>query len=224
MLKGKGLLTPIQRRCLTLFASLPDQERFYLTGGTALAEFHLGHRLSLDLDLFTAEEGLIVPFSHALESRFSAEKCSVTTIKRFATHVELELSEGEEKLRLDLGLDSPFRLEPPLLSEYGVWVNGYQDLVIEKMLAYYGRTEPRDAVDLYFILQRESPEKLLSLASRKDPGFDMYWFAVALNKAENFPDELDRWPVKMLEPFQPQELKRRFRDLALDLMERLTHS
>ena len=42
MLQGKGLLTATQEAFLRLFATLPDQERFYLTGGTALAEFYLG--------------------------------------------------------------------------------------------------------------------------------------------------------------------------------------
>ncbi len=59
MLKGKGLLTPLQREFLRLFAGLPDQERFYLTGGTALSEFYLGHRLSFDLDLFTNEHEML---------------------------------------------------------------------------------------------------------------------------------------------------------------------
>ena len=31
-------------------------KRFYLTGGTALAEFYLKHRLSEDIDLFTPEQ------------------------------------------------------------------------------------------------------------------------------------------------------------------------
>ncbi len=41
MLQGKGLLTSLQRRFLTAFATLPDQDWFYLAGGTALAEFYL---------------------------------------------------------------------------------------------------------------------------------------------------------------------------------------
>jgi len=48
MLRGKGLLTPIQRSFIAEFATLPDQAQFYLAGGTALAEFYLGHRLSFD--------------------------------------------------------------------------------------------------------------------------------------------------------------------------------
>jgi len=49
MLRGKGLLTPIQRSFINEFAALPDQEQFYLAGRTALAEYYLGHRLSFDL-------------------------------------------------------------------------------------------------------------------------------------------------------------------------------
>lgn len=49
MLKGKGILPNFQIAFLRLFAGLPDQEHFYLAGGTALAEYYLGHRLSYDL-------------------------------------------------------------------------------------------------------------------------------------------------------------------------------
>jgi len=44
MLKGKGILSSLQQKFARAFATLPDQEHFYLTGGTALAEFYLGHR------------------------------------------------------------------------------------------------------------------------------------------------------------------------------------
>ena len=144
MRRGKGLLTPIQRAFLSAFAGLPDQAHFYLAGGTALAEYYLGHRLSLDLE-------------------------------------------------------------------------------VDKLLAYYGRAEPRDAVDLYFILQRASLDELLTLAAEKDPGFDLYWFAVALNRSAGFPDELERWPVKMLQPLEPTELKQQFQRLALQLLARVTN-
>jgi len=54
MLRGKGLLTPIQRSFISEFATLPDQAQFHLAGDTALAEYYLGHRLSFDLDFFTS--------------------------------------------------------------------------------------------------------------------------------------------------------------------------
>ncbi|HXF69098.1 MAG TPA: nucleotidyl transferase AbiEii/AbiGii toxin family protein [Thermoflexus sp.] len=222
MLKGKGLLQPLQRRFLALWANLPDQDQFYLTGGTALAEFYIGHRISFDLDFFTTEGQLILPISRQVEAMAAAEGLQVSVVRRFASLVELLVADGEETLRVELALDSPYRLAPTVPSEYGVQVNGWLDLAVDKLLAYYGRAEPRDAVDLFFILQREPVERLLELASRKDPGFDLYWFAVALNRAASFPDHADGWPVKMILPLDPPEIKRSFQRLAMDLMSRIT--
>ena len=142
--------------------------------------------------------------------------------RRFASYVELLLRLGEAELRIDLGRDTPFRYADPVESSYGVLVNDLDALRAEKVLAYYGRAELRDAVDLYFLAETgEQMERLMDLAARKDPGFDRYWFAVALNRAETFPDELDRWPVKMLRPFDPADLKSRFSRWARSLMEHL---
>jgi len=45
---------------------------------------------------------------------------------------------------------------------------------------------------------------------------------VALNRVADFPDELERWPVRMLQPLKPRELKAQFQELALQLMGRVT--
>jgi len=222
MLRGKGLLTPIQYAFLRVFVDLPDQEQFYLAGGTALAEFYLGHRLSFDLDLFTAEPDLILPFSYQVEAACPPAGLQIEVTRRFASFVEFSVSQGVERLRVDLGLDTPVRFEPPVLSEYGVLVNGYQDQCVEKLLAYFGRAEPRDAVDLYFILQEEALDDLSTLAVQKDAGFDLYWLAVALNQAAELPDEMERWPVQMLASFEPVVLKQKFQRLATELMSRVT--
>lgn len=218
------MLQPLQKRFLALWSALPDQDQFYLTGGTALAEFHIGHRISFDLDFFTVHEPLIVLTSRRVEFAAVAEGLQVSVVRRFSAFVELLITDEEEALRVELALDSPYRLAPAVLSEYGVWVNDWLDLAVDKLLAYYGRAEPRDAVDLYFIFQREPVKRLLELAAQKDPGFDLYWFAVALNRAADFPDRADAWPVKMLLPFDPVELKRSFQKLALDLMGQVTQS
>lgn len=222
-LQGKDLLAPIQRSFLSAFSQIKDQTQFYLTGGTALAEYYLGHRISLDLDFFTSVEDLILPVSYQLE-KLSSPTLQVTVIRRFATYVEFLVSDHQENLKVDLALDSPFRFEQPILTREGIWVNDYQDLRVDKLLAYYGRAEPRDAVDLFIILQNEPIEPLLTQSSQKDPGFDLYWFAIALNKSANFPDESERWPVKMLVPFDPREIKRSFQARALEIMSDLRKS
>ena len=47
-------LTRLQREFLSKFFARPSGKAFYLTGGVALSEYYLQHRLSLDLDLFTS--------------------------------------------------------------------------------------------------------------------------------------------------------------------------
>ena len=46
-------LTPLQRAVLRQFFA--REHDFYLTGGAALAGYHLGHRTTDDLDLFTPD-------------------------------------------------------------------------------------------------------------------------------------------------------------------------
>lgn len=222
MLHGKDLLTPIQRSFITKFATLPDQAQFYLAGGTALAEYYLGHRLSFDLDFFTAESPLILPQSYQIEALGQQGDLEVSVVRRFTTYVEFLVIHDSESLKVDLAQDSPFRLEPPERARTGIWVSSLPDLRVDKLLAYFGRAEPRDAVDLYFILQQAPLDLLLAQAAQKDPGFDLYWFAVALNRAADFPDELERWPVRMLQPLKPHALKAQFRELALQVMARVT--
>lgn len=219
MLKGRGLLTPLQREFLQAFSRLQDADQFYLTGGTALTEFYLGHRLSFDVDLFTAQVELVPPISLQIEA-LRRPDWQVSVTRRFSTYVELLVARGEESLRVDLALDSPFRFEPPCQTYMGIRVNDERDLCVDKLLAYYGRSEPRDAVDLYFILQRYATDDLLAWAAQKDAGFDLYWFAVALNRVAEFPDELGRWPVRMLLAMDPRQLKDRFVELASQLMSR----
>lgn len=54
-LSNNPVLTEEQKNLLLRFRDSPLCQRFYLTGGTALAAFYLHHRLSEDLDFFSEE-------------------------------------------------------------------------------------------------------------------------------------------------------------------------
>jgi hypothetical protein len=217
MLKGNGLLNKAQERFLRFFARLPDSLHFYLTGGTALAEFYLAHRYSYDLDLFTGEAELLTPFARAMEQRTKRSRLPLQVVRRFETFVEY-LYTGDAEFRIQLAVDSPFRFAPPIPSRYGVLVNDWNDLCVDKLLAFYGRAEPRDAIDVYCILQRENLEALMARAQEKDPGFDLYWFAVACQRVNTFPDDVSRWGVELLIPLEGVEVKARFQEIADEVM------
>lgn len=219
MLTGKGIISELQGSVLNIFSTLPDQEQFFLTGGTALAEFYLGHRYSYDLDLFTTQAELVLPFSYQLEKRIKESDLQVSIVRRFTSFVQFLITQGTESLKVDLAYDSPIRLATPEVSSLGIMVNDYLDLQADKTLAFFGRVEPRDAVDFYFLMQKSSIDELISLARQKDTGFDLYWFAIALSKVSDYPDEIDRWPVKLLLPFDPVVMKQTFRDLAIKIIQ-----
>ena len=221
MLKGRGTLTPLQILLITDFGKLQDATYFYLTGGTALAEFYLGHRRSYDLDFFTSEKDLILPFSRVFEKEMGQKQYSFKMVRRFESFCEFEVSKESESMRLHFAYDSPFRFEEPQISEFGVKINDYKDLAVDKFLTFFGRWKHRDAVDLFFILKTEPVETLMEMAKKKDPGFDLYWFSIALKEVDEFPDEIDQWPVELLVEVKGRELKEKFRTLSREVTEKI---
>lgn len=220
-LKGKGIISLFQKEFLITFGKIADASSFYLTGGTALSEFYLAHRRSYDIDLFTGENGLIFPFCNMMGKHLVSEGYIVQTLRRFESFAEFDVKRDTESIRVQLAYDSPFRFERPQMSELGVNVNDYKDIMVDKLLAFFGRWKHRDAVDLFFILKSEPLESLLELAKQKDPGFDLYWFGAALKEVESFPDDIAQWPVDMLVALDARELKEVFRRLFLEIMDRV---
>jgi hypothetical protein len=220
VLKSKGIISELQKGILNIFSNIADSKLFYLTGGTALAEFYLAHRKSFDLDIFTTEKELVLPFSYTFEEEIK-KFFSLRIVKRFTTFVEFEVSEKEKTTKIQLACDSPFRFEEPVDSDIGVKVNDYKDLIVDKFLAFYGRAEIRDAVDLFFILKTKDVWELVKFAKQKDPGFDLYWFANALHKVKNFPDDINEWPVEMIEKIDVKEFKNLFLNLSNEIMDKI---
>jgi len=116
---------------------------FILAGGTALA-LQLGHRLSVDLDFFTAR-----PFS--TEGIFSE-------LRHLGLNpVVLEESAGSLTVTLNKAKVSMFHYPYPFTGKEkeikGIPVAGIIDIASMKVIAISQRGARRDFVDLYFVLQ-----------------------------------------------------------------------
>ncbi len=221
ILKGKGILLPVQKNILVNLAKLKDSSFFYLTGGTALSEFYLAHRLSYDLDFFTSETGLILPFTKILEENLIKEKYKFKANRKFESFVEYEIEKEGESTILYFAYDSAFRFDEPQLSELGIKVNDFKDLIVDKLLTFFGRWKHRDAIDLYFILKTEKIETLMEMAKQKDPVFDPYWFCIALQEVKDFPNEVDKWHIDMLVDIDIKKLKELFLNLSRMIMDKI---
>lgn len=187
------IINKAQQEILKVFGGISDSEYFYLTGGTALSYFYLKHRRSNDLDFFTANEELILPVSFQLEEVLkNKEMMNIQRQRGIHSFVELLAKTGEETTIIHLGYDAAFRLEQLReVPEYqGLKVDSLIDIAVNKLLALFGRASLRDFIDVYFLVKQAkfSPEDLMNKAKLKDPGFDLYWLGVALERINTFKD------------------------------------
>ena len=133
---------------------------FYLAGGTGLA-LRLGHRVSLDLDLFSADNSLANNERAAiLEGLKSSGGLEVAESKDGTCHLVLEAT------RVSL-LRYPYPLLKPTSGWRGLAVASLEDIAAMKVSAIIGRGAKKDFVDLYEVCGGLGLEAVLEAASKK---------------------------------------------------------
>lgn len=163
----KQTLTGLQKIVLTSLAESNLKNDFYWTGGTALAFFYLGHRLSYDIDLFSSapfKYETIIPLVKIIAQKTKLEKIEE---KKVFDRWDFFLKNNDEA-RLEF-----VHYDFPALGKKDQWqgvrVDSLTDLVANKTMVLIDRHDPKDAFDIYYILTKlaYSPEKLLDLTGQK---------------------------------------------------------
>jgi hypothetical protein len=160
---------------------LEPAEGWALMGGTALAEYYLGHRLSEDLDLFTLADGAVAELSARFAAGASAGVGRVETqvVSPTLRRIWVQLH-GGERVKVELIQDAPPRFEEPTPVD-DVPVASLTDIAVGKLGAFVTRDEPRDLIDLWGI-ERLAGTPLVGyypFLFEKDPGLAAYPQAVA---------------------------------------------
>lgn len=151
-------------------------ENFFLTGGTALSVFYLHHRVSEDIDLFSAHFNDLSRIDVTLKRSFAEELATVQSSPAFYSY----LISGT---KIDIVFDPLSTTEVRQLKkiEAGdkVLVDTLGNIASNKLAAAVSRSEPKDLVDLYFISQQvwsENQEKgflgCYEMARRKEALLD----------------------------------------------------
>lgn len=182
------LLTPFQQRFLTALGKNTLANHFYLTGGTALSAFYLAHRFSADLDFFTDNPQNITSVPIELQQIASQLDAKVEFVRTYDTLIQCFLeNEKGERVELDFAHDSPFRFQPTIeATNYRIQLDNLVDIATNKLSALFGRAEPKDFVDVYFICQEWMGfDELFTLTQEKHLGMSNYWMAVALRRVQN---------------------------------------
>ncbi len=152
-----SILSRFQLQSLDLFKKTNLANKFYLAGGTALAEFYLRHRKSEDLDFFTNEElnlNELKKFSSKIQSIQLMDKIEFQ--HGFGLYTFFFYPRGEvAKYKIDFG-QYPFETIKPLKKINGLLVEDLYDIAVDKAHTISVRPRSRDFIDLYFILKQHS--------------------------------------------------------------------
>lgn len=217
------VLTRLQRDFLSSFFALPAAQPFVLTGGTALAAFHLQHRLSEDVDLFAVaplgdaelkhSEILAMGFLAAQDAGVAIS--AVVESRAPSAHFhQVFLTRGDEpRLKIDLVRDPGPQFGEPTTID-GVRVDSLLNIAVNKVTAL-SRLAARDYVDLFFVEKAGFKfDDLLEKAKQKDRGLEEFYLTMALRAVDKIdPSDLP----KMLKPLALAELKAHFQALAVTI-------
>ncbi|MBX2927689.1 MAG: nucleotidyl transferase AbiEii/AbiGii toxin family protein [Saprospiraceae bacterium] len=156
--------------------------QFYLVGGTALA-LQIGHRFSVDLDLFTSE-----PFDkNQLVEELTSE---------FDFHLESEgtsmIISYVNEIKVDFVKMSYPILFPTILDE-GVRMLDIRDIAPMKLKAITQRGSKKDFYDIYFLLRTFTLDEMLRLFTEKFKQQEVFHVVKSLTyfeDAEQYADPL----------------------------------
>jgi len=151
----------LTKRADELFGSLSRFPGFYLAGGTGLA-LQIGHRISVDFDLFSAES-IKRSLLKDVESVFSTAASIVPIINSVD---ELTLLVDDVKTTF---LAYPFPLFDPLVVYEGVPLLSVREIAATKAYTIGRRRALKDYVDLYFAISERhaTVSEIIDLAQKK---------------------------------------------------------
>ncbi|HSL84474.1 MAG TPA: nucleotidyl transferase AbiEii/AbiGii toxin family protein [Thermoanaerobaculia bacterium] len=145
-----GDLTPAQRAFLDRVIESELADTFYLSGGTALSAFHLHHRRSDDLDLFSRHRFDSAPVVKLVNAVAEEEPVP----RRVADRLGFLVRVAGEPLRVEFVHYDFDWLDPPIARYGRLRVDGLRDILANKLSAMVERTDPKDYADLLHLLRR----------------------------------------------------------------------
>jgi hypothetical protein len=162
-------LTPLQQEVLRGFFA--REQAFYLTGGGALAGFHLGQRSTDDLDLFTLDAAAFERGRHVLADLAEALHARLDIRQDAPGFLRSVLVRGDESLVIDIVRERTYQIHETKPVIDGIAVDPPDEIMANKLTTIVGRAEERDLIDV-LLLERAgySIEDALAPALRKDGG------------------------------------------------------
>jgi hypothetical protein len=142
-------LTPLKRDFLR--AWFAGENRFFLTGGSALGIFYLDHRRSYDLDLFSAEPVDSLTLRNRVLRIAQDIGAECTPVQSSPDFHRFELKRGSDREMLDFVIDRAPQLDAEKSETDGIRIDTIREIIANKWSSLVGRMEIKDLIDLYFL-------------------------------------------------------------------------
>ena len=198
-------IEPGTLQLLKQLQELPLLKGSRLVGGTARA-LQLGHRKSVDLDLF----GGIDASSEEIREALSMSH-SITVVKE-SRNINIYLIDG---IKVDF-VNYKYAWIDKAVEEDTIILAGIKDIAAMKIAAVVGRGTKKDFIDLYFLLRQYSLQEILQLYLQKYPDGSLF---IALKSLSYFEDaEPDPMPV-MFEKVKWEDVKARIKQAVASFVE-----
>jgi predicted nucleotidyltransferase component of viral defense system len=150
---AKTILTSLQRKILSLLSSDKNfQNNFYLTGGTALSEYYLYHRISEDLDFFSPKEIdtiWLTTIANQLKGDTKAKKLDIQ--QSFNRNLVI-FSFKNEILKTEFTYFPFVQIEKPKILD-AIKTDSLLDIAVNKFFTIYQNPQARHFIDLYLIIK-----------------------------------------------------------------------
>jgi hypothetical protein len=175
-------LDDFQQEVLSAF--FRKEDRFFLTGGAALAGFYLGHRKTQDLDLFTTEDRIEDGVA-ALAATARELGASIEALQTAPDFRRFLIRRAGDALIVDLVRE----WAPQIFSEkrifHGIRVDPPEEIMANKLCTLLSRSEIRDLVDVRALeAAGYSVENHFEAATRKDGGLTPAQLAWVLSEVQ----------------------------------------
>jgi predicted nucleotidyltransferase component of viral defense system len=144
---------------------MPALLNFSLVGGTALA-LKYGHRISVDIDLFTH-----LPFTN--------QEIVEVLVSEFGNELSIQLNKEKfgifgfiQNIKVDIVKHPHLLLKAPEMAE-GIRMYHVEDIAAMKVNAILGRGRKKDFWDIAELLQHYSVEDITGFYKKKFPGQEL---------------------------------------------------
>lgn len=158
--------------------ALPVLEAFNLVGGTALA-LHFGHRISVDLDLFSSSE-----FDRAKILKDLQKLGEINSL-----HPEL-LMLNIKGVKVDI-IHYPYPPVFPIHNFEGIRLLAVEEIAAMKLSAIANRGAKKDFYDLVELLNHFSLKEIVGFFTQKFPSINPFYVIKSLTWFEDAEEEPD---------------------------------